>query len=243
MVDLKILSIVFLLTFASAVSAQTPQACAIEVIGPSSVNPGTPLVFKVKVTGELPTATPEYKWYLSLGTISKGEGTGEITIDTTGLAGLTLTATAELTGAPSDCKNVASITTTITTPPLPSCSFDQYGDIKFENEKARLDNFVIQILNSSQARGLILMYAGKETFKGEAAYRLQRAKSYLSNVRGLEPSRIIAVDCGFVKELTAILYVVPDGVTSIPACDTTGQIPLSEVKFTKPHPRSARKRR
>ena len=30
MVDLKILSIVFLLTFASAVSAQTPQACAIE---------------------------------------------------------------------------------------------------------------------------------------------------------------------------------------------------------------------
>ena len=94
--SIQILSIVFLLTFASAVKAQSLEACAIEVVGPSTVNPGTPLVFKVKVTGKLPTTTPEYKWYLSLGTISKGEGTDEITVDTTGLAGTTLTATAEI---------------------------------------------------------------------------------------------------------------------------------------------------
>jgi hypothetical protein len=241
--SIQILSILVLLTLVSGVSAQTPEPCAIEIDGPASVDPGTPLVFKVRVTGKLQTATPEFKWWLSLGTISKGEGTDEITIDTAGLAGLTLTATAELTGAPSGCKNVASITTTITLPPPPSCPFDQYGDIKVEDEQARLDVFVIQIFNSAESRGLILMYAGKETFKGEAAYRLQRAKSYLSDFRGLDPSRIIAVDCGFTREPRAILYVVPEGVTSIPGCDSSAQIPLSEVKFTKPRPKSAKKRR
>ena len=185
---------------------------------------------------------PEFRWHVSAGTISKGEGTDEITIDTTGLGGQVLTATAELTGAPSGCKHVASITTSITPPPPPSCPFISYGDIKFEDEKARLDNFAIQILNSSPSRGLILMYAGKETFKGEAAYRLQRAKSYLA-FRGLDASRIIAVDCGFANDLTAILYVVPDGVKSIPGCDTSWNITLSEVKFTKPRPKSANKRR
>lgn len=239
---IQILSICFLLMLGSAVSAQTSETCAIEIDGPSTVDLGTPLVFKVKVNGKLPTATPEFRWFLSIGTIIKGEGTEEITVDTAGLGGQVLTATAQLTGAPSGCKDVASITTSITLPPPPNCSFDQYGDIKFEDEQARLDNFAIQILNMSPSRGLILMYVGKKTFKGEAAYRLQRAKSYL-NFRGIDSSRIIAVDCGFVQDQTAMLYVVPDGVKSIPQCDSYGQIPLSEVQFTKPRPKPAKKRR
>jgi hypothetical protein len=240
--SIQIFAIVLLVTLASTVSAQTAETCAIVIDGPSNVDQGTPLVFKIKVTGKLPTATPEFRWHVTAGTINKGEGTDEITIDTTGLGGQVLTVTAELTGAPSGCKHVASITTSITPPPPTSCPFDGYGDIKFEDEKARLDNFALQILNYSPAGGLILMYAGKKTFKGEAAYRLQRAKSYLA-FRGVDASRIIAVDCGFANELTAILYVVPDGVKSIPGCDTFGQIPLSEVKFTKPRPKSANKRR
>ena len=240
--SIQIFSIFFLLTLVSAVSAQTTETCAIEIDGPSTIEPEKPLVFKVKVTGKLPTSTPEFRWFISLGTIIKGEGTDEITVDITGLAGQTLTATAQLTGAPSGCKDVASITTSITLPPPPTCSFDSYGDIKFENEQARLDNFAIQIQNMAPSRGLILMYAGKKTFKGEAAYRLQRAKSYL-NFRGIDSSRIIAVDCGFVQELEAILYVVPDGVKSIPGCDSYGQLPLSEVQFTKPRPKPAKKRR
>ena len=241
--SIHILSIFFLLALVSAVSAQTSETCAIEIDGPSTVDAGTPLVFKVKVTGKLPTATPEFRWYLSLGTILKGEGTDQIMIDTAGLGGQVLTATAQLTGAPAGCKNVASITTSINLPPPPSCSFDQYGDIEVKDEQARLDNFAIQILNLSPSRGLILMFAGKETFKGEAAYRLQRAKSYLLNFRGLDSSRIIAVDCGFAPELTTILYVVPHGVKSIPECGIFGQVPLSEVQFTKPRPKSSKQLR
>ena len=240
--SIRIFAIVLLLTLESTVSAQTAETCAIAIDGPSTVDQGTPLVLKIKVIGKLPTATPEFRWHISAGTIKKGEGTDEITIDTTWLGGQVVTATAELSGAPSGCKHVASITTSITPPPPPSCPFDSYGDMKFEDEKARLDNFAIQIFNWSPAGGLILMYAGKETFKGEAAYRLQRAKSHLA-FRGVDASRIIAVDCGFANDLTALLYVVPDGVKSLPGCDPSRTIPLSEVKFTKPRPKSAKKRR
>lgn len=231
-----------LLMFLPAVIAQTLEPCAIEVNGPSTVEPNTPLVFKVKVNGKLPTATPEFKWWLSAGTITKGEGTDEITVDTAGLAGQTLTATVELTGAPAGCKNVASMTTTITAPPICDCRFDSYGNIDFANETARLDNFVLQIFHSNKLRGLMLLYAGKETFKGEAAYRLNRAKEYLTNFRGLDPSRLTTVDCGFAQDLTTMLYVMPEGVTPIPGCSDSYQIPLSEVKFTKPRPKPAKKR-
>ena len=237
----RAIQILFLLTFVSAVSAQTPETCAIEIAGPSTADLAAPLVFKVKVIGKLPTATPEFRWRLSAGTIIKGEGTEQITVDIAGLAGQVLTATAELTAPPSGCKNVASITTSITPPSPTVCPFDQYGDIKFKDEQARLDNFAIQILNFPSSRGLILLYAGEKTFKGEAAHRLQRARSYL-NFRGLDSTRIITVNCGFADGLTAILYVVPDGA-SIPGCDSFRQIPLSEVKFTKPRPKSAKKRR
>jgi hypothetical protein len=138
--------------------------------------------------------------------------------------------------------SVVSAQTPVAVPALPRCAFDSYGDIDFEDEKARLDSFAIQITNDPQSRGLIQMYAGQKTFVRKATDRLDRAKSYLVDFRGIDSSRIVTVDCGFSRELTATLWVVPPGAT-IPECNTAGQIPLSEVKFTKPRPRSSKKRR
>jgi hypothetical protein len=238
---IQILSIAFMLTLASAVSAQTPVTCGIVAIdGPSKVDPGTPLVFKVRV---LQTSKAEFKWIVSSGSISKGQGTDEITIDTAGLGDQVLTATVELIGLPVGCQRGASITTTIAPPP-PRCglAFDTYGDIKFNDEKARLDNFAIQVSNYPESSGLILMSAGQRTFKREVADRLDRARSYLVHFRGIKSSRIVTVDCGFTQDLTATLWVVPAGVT-FPECNSAGQVPLSEVKFTKPRPKSSKKRR
>ena len=234
-----ILSVCFMLALASVVNAQTPVTCGIVgVDGPSQVDPGAPLVFKVRVTNP---SHPEFKWIVSAGTIIKGQGTDEITVDTAGLAGQVLTATVELIGAPTGCKASDSITAGVSPPPPTRCSFDSYGDIKFEDEKARLDNFGIQV-QSWNGSGLIQIYAGQKTFKSEAAYRLARDKSYLVNVRGIEPTRIITADCGFTADLTTTFWVVPPGAT-FPECETAFQIPLSEVKFTKPRPKSLKKRR
>ena len=237
--SLQILSIFFMLTLASVVSAQVSAPCGIvNLDGPTNVGPGEPLVFKVKVSN---TAKPEFKWTVSEGTIIKGQGTDEITVDTNGLAGIDVTATVELAGAPSGCKNSASKTTQIIIVDFIG-KFDEYGDLEFEDEKARLDNFAIQLSNDPHSSGVILMAVGQKTFEREAAERLDRAKSYLVKVRGIESSRIVTTDCGFSRDLTLKFWIVPSGATP-PDCDRIDQIPLSEVKFTKPRPKSSKKRR
>ena len=104
---LQILSISFMLTLASVVSAQVP--CGIvDIDGPAYAPSEEPVVLKVKVSN---TSKPEFKWSVSAGTIVKGQGTDEITVDTNGLVSTDVIATVELTGAPPGCKNSASKTT------------------------------------------------------------------------------------------------------------------------------------
>jgi hypothetical protein len=241
----QILSAVCLLTAASVVRAQTPlTTCgAVDIDGPSEAEPGTPLVFKAKITGTMNSTKPEFKWKVSAGTITSGEGTEEIIVDSTGLGGVELIATVELSGAPPGCKGSASKTTKVKVVPI-ACGLplDEYGDIRFEDEKARLDNFAIQLSNEPLSSGQILMYAGQKTFKNEAAERLARAKSYLVKVRETDPNRIVTLDCGFRKDLSIRLIIVPSGVRP-PGCDDFLQIPFSEVRFTKPRPKSSKRRR
>jgi len=83
--SIQILSVFLLLTLASVIRAQTPLTCGIVGIdGPAQVDPGTPVVFKTKVTGIIQTTKPEFKWKLSAGTITTGQGTDQITVDTVG---------------------------------------------------------------------------------------------------------------------------------------------------------------
>ena len=128
---------------------------------------------------------------------------------------------------------------------VPACGllsrFDEYGDLKFADEKARLDNFAIQITQEPLLMGFILMSAGQVTFENEAAERLDRARSYLANVRKVDSNRIVTIDCGFTPDLTIQLYIGPFGLT--PPCNTYASLPLSEVKLTKPRPKAAKRKR
>src|ERR1041384_4869319 len=108
--SIQILSVFLLLTLASAVSAQTPPCGIVGIDGPDKAEPSTPLVFKVRTTSILHTTKPEFKWTVSAGTITMGQGTDEITVDTVGLGGQAVTATVELLGATRGCNGSASIT-------------------------------------------------------------------------------------------------------------------------------------
>jgi hypothetical protein len=236
--------VILLLTLASVAEAQTPvtPCSTVAIDGPSDVDANAPVVFKAKITGMTPTTMPVFNWSVSAGTIMKGQGTDEIMVDTVGLGGNEIIATVELSGAPPDCRGSSSRPTQVKAPAI-ACglAFDQYGDLRFEDEKARLDNFAIQLLNVPSAAGQILMTAGQETFKNESADRLARAKSYLANVRHIDPNRIVTTDCGFTEELRILLYTVPTGI-SPPSCDMLTTVPFSEVKFTKPRPKHSKKR-
>lgn len=242
--SIQILSVFLLLTLGSVVRAQTPVTCGIVGIdGPDTVELGAALHFKVRTTGMPHTTKPEFTWKVSVGTILDGQGTDQISVDTTGIGGQAVTVTVELSGAAPGCNGSASTTTQIE-PPALSCGrpFDEYGDIKFEDEKARLDNFAIQILHIELSSGYILMAAGQKTFENEATERLARARSYLVKVRDIDPNRVVTLDCGFTQDLIIKLYIASPGA-SPPPCSVFVEIPFSDVKFTKPRPKASKKRR
>ena len=241
--SIQILPVFLLLLIASVVSAQESPTCGIvDIDGPSQVEPHTPVVLKVRITG-IHTTKPEFRWKVSAGTITTGQNTDEITVDVAGLGGVDVIATVELSGAPPGCRVTASKTTQVkATPIFCGHGFNDYGDVRFEDEKARLDNFSIQLMNEPRSTAIILMTAGQVTFKNEARERLKRIKTYLVNVRAIDPNRIVTLDCGFTLDLNVRLSIVPHGLTH-PGCYNPLEVPLSAVKFTKPRPKSSTNKR
>lgn len=99
-----------------------------------------------------------------------------------------------------------------------SLRFDEYGDISFSDEKARLDTFAIQLQSQDDARGYIMVYAGQKALVAEALTRGERAKTYLTHVRRLPPDKIVAIDGGYRESFTVQLFIAPN--------DTAAPIPM-----------------
>jgi hypothetical protein len=137
------------------------------------------------------------------------------------LGGQSVTATVSIGGADPSCTGTtASCTTSVKVAPPPARKFDEYGNIRFNDEKARLDNYAIQLQNEPGSQGTIIVYG---SCVGEGQQRGERAKDYLVNTRGIEAGRITVVDGGCRSELTVQLWVVPQGAAA-PTVDTTGAI-------------------
>jgi hypothetical protein len=68
--------------------------------------------------------------------------------------------------------------------------FDQYGNITFEAEKARLDNYAIQIKNAPGSRGFIVVYSGGRWTSSYVRWRARRAVKYLVQKQGVSADRI-----------------------------------------------------
>jgi len=186
---------------------------------PDSVDPGTPITFTAQVGPGTPPAS-SYKWTVSAGTITSGQDTTSITVSTDGLGGQSVTATLEVGGLDPTCGRTTSCTTAIKAPPALPRKFDEYGNIRFNDEKARLDNFAIQLQNEPSARGVIVGYGSCDA---EGTTRANRAKDYLVNTRGIDASRIDVIDGGCLPELLVQLWIAPQG-QSVTAGDATGVV-------------------
>ena len=93
----------------------------------------------------------------------------------------------------------------------PTTAFDRYGRIRWEDEKARLDNFAIQLTMQPNTTGYFLVHAGKSSCKGEAQAHGIRAKNYLMNVRHIPWNRVIWRDNGYDDEFQVTMWIVPHG--------------------------------
>jgi hypothetical protein len=222
-----------LLVLTRSASAYT-QRCSIVSIEAAEKTETSIVTLFAKLTID-PATVKAFRWTVSAGTIVSGQNTSSIVLDTAGLAGQDVTATVELIGPQTTCATQASHSITVQ-PRAIWDSFDEYGGIRFEDEKARLDNFAIQLLNMPDSSGLLIGYAGQRTFPREMALRLKRAKDYLVNVRHLQLDRIISLDCGHRRDLSIRLWIVPKGAT-FPTCDTSDLIRTDQLDMSKPQPK------
>lgn len=183
----------------------------INILCPDNVAANAPITFSASVVGGTMNSAPVYNWSVSAGTITSGQGTPTITVDTTGLGGQAIQATLEMSGY-----NVSNCTATCTVQvPLiiQPRKFDEYPDIAFDDEKARLDNLAVQLQSEPDARGYIIAYGSRRGRTGEAAARARRAKDYLITMRGIDSGRIVVIDGGLRDQLAVELWLVPSGAS------------------------------
>jgi len=203
---------------------------------PSEVEQGASITYTASVGAGTPPATT-YNWTVSAGTITSGQGTTSITVSTDNLGGQSVTATLEVGGVDPSCGRTTSCTTAVKGPPPVSRKFDEYGNIRFNDEKARLDNFAVQLQNEPGATGYIIGYGSCDA---EGMTRANRAKDYLVNTRGIDAGRIMTVDGGCLPELQVQLWIQPAGA-SAPSGDAAGVV--SPCPDCKKKPTTRRRRR
>jgi hypothetical protein len=86
--------------------------------------------------------------------------------------------------------------------------FDEYSDLAFEDEKARLDNFAIYLLKEKPGwKGYIVAYP-RSNGMTDTQSRCDRAKAYLISL-GLDKDRLSTIIGGSREKFTIQLYALP----------------------------------
>lgn len=177
----------------------------LSVTGPSSqVQAGEDMVFTANVSGG--NCNPTYNWSVSAGTITSGQGTPVIHVDTTGLAGQNVTATVEIGGCCPECVTTDSETAGVATA-ITYIKTDEFGALNRDDVRGRLDTFFIELQNDPNSRGYIINY-------GPAKDKAARVKIINDHIkfRKVDPSRITIVDGGEGDgTISTKLYRVPAG--------------------------------
>jgi hypothetical protein len=189
-----------------------PVCPAIEIVCPTNIATGEPLTFSSRYNGGVPAnVSPNYNWTVSAGTILSGQGTDTIRVDTTGLAGQTVRASLSMGGYNLDCSADCAVSF-----PLPKASsrkFDEFPDITRNDEKARLDNYGIELQNDPTSTAYVIVYPGRTSKRGEVQHHASRVIDYLVNSRGLDQRRIVTLVGPVRDALYVELWLTPQGAT------------------------------
>lgn len=222
---------------------QSPCPYPVNVSAPEAVNDGDTITFASDVNYG-GTSALTFTWTVSppSARILSGAGTPTITVDSTGLEGQNITAILVVDDGSGDpvCRQTArAVTRVIVSIPQPRLPvrFDEFPSIAFDDDKARLDNFAIELQNSPGAVGYIYAYGGRRSRPGQADRLGARSRDYLVTQRGLDPSRLVIIDGGYREQDYFELWIVPQGVQPPSASPT---VQPSDVA---PRPATPRRRR
>ena len=204
------------------VEETTTRACPynVRLDGPERVMDGDLITFASFNSVTTDAVPVNYNWTVTPNSlnITSGLGTPSITVDTTGLGGQTVTAALDVNDGVYDatCRQQLSVPTIVEAKPLPPTArrFDEFPSKSFDDDKARLDAFVIELQNNPDAQGYIIMYQGTERNSVRARnvdVLSKRTLDYLVKARGIDPRRIVITNWGTRLKTTYDLWIIPPG--------------------------------
>lgn len=178
---------------------------------PEQIKAGQPVTFSSSLSGGTGNVPSIFNWTISGGRITSGQGTSSITVDTSGLAGQSIRASLSMGGYEVECAASCTIEFPI---PLTSRKFDEYPDIARNDEKARLDNFAIELQNDPTATGYILIYPERRGRLAAVQARSTGIIDYLVNSRGIDARRIVILVGPQRDQLMVELWLSPQGAVA-----------------------------
>ena len=216
----------------------SPTSCpTVTVSCPDESFVGKPITFTANISGGDSAVTPTFKWKVSGSKIMIGERDSSMTVEPLAQGGK-VEATVEIGGYDSACTMTASCTTHIVPVPLPR-KFGEYGNLKLNDEWARLDKFAEELLTDSTAQGFFICYGGRRSTAGEAQRRCDRARRYTNRYPWADPTRLVTVDAGYRCEPSVELWLVPEGAQPPADAPLTVPEPKPSAAKCRPHRRRA----
>jgi hypothetical protein len=207
----------------TATSLQSTRECpTITMETPAQVIcPGAEVTFTASVEGVAQNTRQSFKWTVTTGRIISGQGTPTIKVSTLEASPEAsyqgIGATVEIGGIDTGCSNVAACAVQMS-PFCPDRKVDEFGDLSFDEEKARLESLITRLQSDPDTFGLIRAHSSSCARMSEAEARLERIRDYLVNLRGLD--RIVTKDggcqAGDRDELMIELWVMPTKAPPIP---------------------------
>ena len=189
----------------------------VTISAPTQVNDGTVVSYSADVTyGGRKNLV--YTWTVSpVGAkLLSGAGSPRIEIDTTGLAGQRVIATLVVDDGSGDvgCRQIAQATSYI--PPVErrervSNLFDVCCGCASDDQKARMDNFAIELQNDPSVTAYVIAHTASNGKQAHSASLLTRSKEYLTSSRGIDSSRIVTLSGGTRDQECLELWLVPRG--------------------------------
>jgi len=199
-------------------TTKRPCPYDVSVEGPERVAEGDLITFVAHnaVTASVPL---NYRWRVTPDTarITSGLGTSSITVDTRGIGNQTITAELDVTDdvyGPT-CQQRDSVSTGVQVIETPKpFRFDLFESKSFDDDKARFDNYSIQLQSIPDSQAYIVMYQGTDrtsVTQRDVDKLSKRALDYLVKTRGIDPRRIQITKWGTRDRTTYELWIVPPG--------------------------------
>jgi hypothetical protein len=216
-----------------------PPCPTVRVSCPEAGDEGAPLTFTANVSGGDQNVTPTFNWTVSAGTISSGQGTSSITVDTTGVGGQTVTATVDVGGYSRDCSTSSSCTTSVGKKGAPAVKFGEYVTPDLSANKAQLDKFVNALQADPSAQGYLIAYGGRTSRPEDAQKAADNATDYTMNTRKMDGARTLSGVGGYREKPTVELWIAPAGGAppmATPTVDPKDVKPAPAKPAAKPTP-------